>query len=106
MTGALTGLAAAGYPERARGIRRNSGAGVREGTMAEEPFVAIEKRIGELAALVMRLREEKKVLAAELERKGTEARDLAARLEEMARERDDVRRRIDAILSRLENVEI
>lgn len=78
----------------------------REGNMVESSFSAIEKRIGDLVAMVADLKKEKGVLAEELERRTAEARELAERVAELTRERNEVRARVETILSRLESVEL
>ena len=74
--------------------------------MVDAPFNTIEKKIGDLFAMVAALKKEKEALAAALERKSAEARDLAGQLAELGRERDEVRARVETILSRLESIEL
>ena len=74
--------------------------------MPDVPFTVIEKKINDLAALVGKLKEEKAALAAQVEQKTAEAKELSRKAAELARERDEIRGRVEAILSRLESIEL
>lgn len=74
--------------------------------MSDEAFGIIEKRIGDLAALVKSLKAERDALAAQLEAKSAEVGDLARRIAELNQEKSEVKGRVDKLLSRLENIEI
>lgn len=76
------------------------------GEMADTPFETIEKKITDLAGMVRTLKQEKEALASQLEQKSAEARELARKVDELTRERNEIRGRVDAILSRLETVEL
>ncbi|MEK6779387.1 MAG: cell division protein ZapB, partial [Candidatus Deferrimicrobiota bacterium] len=78
----------------------------RAGTMADEPFVLIEKKINDLAGMVATLKKEKAALAAQVEQKSAEAKDLAGKVAELTQERNEIRARVEKILSRLETIEL
>ena len=87
---------------RARELRRREKAKA----MVDAPFTAIERKINELAGMVTTLRKEKEDLASLLARKTAEAKELEARVAELANERNEIRGRVDAILARLEGIEL
>ncbi|MCL5966197.1 MAG: cell division protein ZapB [Deltaproteobacteria bacterium] len=72
----------------------------------ETPFALIEKKINDLAELVASLRKEKDALTAQLARKAEEARELEKKVAALTAERDAVRQRVDAVLTRLESIEL
>lgn len=74
--------------------------------MVDVPFGLIEKKIGELAGIVKTLKEEKTALAAQLDRRDAETKDLSDRVAELTRERDAIKERVEAILARLESLEL
>jgi chromosome segregation ATPase len=74
--------------------------------MVDAPFRIIEKKINELAEIVKTLREEKAALAAQLDRKEAETKDLAGRVSDLTRERDAIKERVEAVLARLESLEL
>ena len=74
--------------------------------VSDEAFGIIEKKIGDLAALVQSLKSEKEALAAQLEDKSRENQELARRIAEMNQEKSEVKGRVDKLLSRLETIEI
>ncbi len=74
--------------------------------MVDAPFTAIERKISELAGIVGVLKKEKEELSAQLARKSAEAKELEGKVAELTRERNEIRSRIDAILSRLESIEL
>lgn len=75
--------------------------------MAEQtPFMLIEKKIDDLAALVAALRKEREALAGQLARKTDEVRELEKRLAALTAERDAVLQKVEAVLARLEGIEL
>jgi chromosome segregation ATPase len=74
--------------------------------VSDEAFGIIEKKIGDLAALVQTLKAEKEALAAQLAGKTAEAQELARKIAELNQEKNDVKGRVDKLLSRLETIEI
>lgn len=74
--------------------------------VSDEAFGIIEKKIGDLAALVQALKAEKETLSAQIEAKNLEIQELARKIAEMNQEKSDVKGRVDKLLSRLETIEI
>lgn len=74
--------------------------------MVDSSFSLIEKKISDLAELVIALKKEKASLAAQLEKKEVEIRELARKVEEMTEERDGIRDKVDTILARIESIEL
>jgi FtsZ-binding cell division protein ZapB len=74
--------------------------------MVDAPFSIIEQKIMELAGIVKTLKEEKAALTAQLGRKDAETKDLANRVSDLTRERDAIRERVEAVLARLESLEL
>jgi hypothetical protein len=74
--------------------------------MVDAPFSIIEKKILELAGIVKTLKEEKAALAAQLDRKDAETKDLTGRVSDLTRERDAIKERVEAVLARLESLEL
>jgi uncharacterized coiled-coil DUF342 family protein len=74
--------------------------------MVDSSFSLIEKKISDLAELVIALKKEKASLAAQLEKKEAEVRELARKVEEMTEERDGIRDKVDTILARIESIEL
>lgn len=74
--------------------------------MVDAPFSIIEQKIMELAGIVKSLKEEKAALAAQLDRKDAETKDLASRVSDLTRERDAIKERVEAVLARLESLEL
>ena len=74
--------------------------------MVDSSFSLIEKKISDLAELVVALKKEKASLAAQLEKKEAEVRELARKVEEMTEERDGIRDKVDTILARIESIEL
>ncbi len=74
--------------------------------VSEEAFGLIEKKIGDLAALVQTLKSEKESLTTQLAAKSAEAQELARKIAELNQEKTDVKGRVDKLLSRLETIEI
>jgi predicted RNase H-like nuclease (RuvC/YqgF family) len=74
--------------------------------MVESSFSVIEKKISDLAEMVITLKKEKASLAAQLEKKEAEARELARKVEEMNEERESIREKVETILARIESIEL
>jgi chromosome segregation ATPase len=74
--------------------------------MTETAFAAIEKKIGDLAELVVALKREKADLVAQLQQKDAEIRELSGRVAGLTRERVEIRERVETILSRIEGIEL
>ncbi len=74
--------------------------------MVDAPFTAIERKINDLAGMVATLKKEKEELSNTLARKSAEVRDLEGTIAELTKERNEIRSRIDALLARLETIEL
>ncbi len=74
--------------------------------VSEEAFGIIEKKIGDLAALVQTLKSEKEALGAQLAAKISETQELARKIAELNQDKSDVKGRVDKLLSQLETIEI
>ncbi len=74
--------------------------------MAESSYSVIEKKISDLAELVIALKKEKASLTAQLEQKETEVKELARSVSELTRERNSIREKVEAILARIESIEL
>lgn len=74
--------------------------------VSDEAFATIEKKIGDLAALVQSLKSEKEALSTQLQAKSAEVQELARKIAELNQEKSDVKGRVDKLLSRLETIEI
>lgn len=74
--------------------------------MVDAPFTAIERKINELAGMVASLKKEKEGLSSALAQKSAEARDLEGKVAELTKERNEIRSRVDALLARLESIEL
>lgn len=78
----------------------------RDSHMAESSYSVIEKRISDLAELVIALKKEKASLAAQLDQKEAEVKELTRNLAELTRERNSIREKVEAILARIESIEL
>lgn len=74
--------------------------------MAESSYSVIEKKISDLAELVIALKKEKASLTAQLEQKEAEVKELARSVSELTRERNSIREKVEAILARIESIEL
>lgn len=74
--------------------------------MVESTYSVIEKKILDLAEMVIALKKEKASLAAQLERKEAEVKDLTRSIAELTKERNSVREKVEAILTRIESIEL
>ncbi len=74
--------------------------------MAESSYSVIEKKISDLAELVIALKKEKASLTTQLEQKETEVKELARSVSELTRERNSIREKVEAILARIESIEL
>lgn len=76
------------------------------GHMVESSFSVIEKKISDLAALVVALKKDKTALAAQLEKKEAEVEELANKIAGLTLERDKIRDKVETILARIESIEL
>jgi len=74
--------------------------------MVESSFSVIEKKISDLAGMVVALKKEKTELMARLEKKEAEVRDLARKVAELTEERNEIRNKVETILTRIESIEL
>ena len=74
--------------------------------MVESSFSVIEKKISDLAGMVVTLKKEKADLVARLEKKEAEVRDLARKAAELTEERNEIRSKVETILARIESIEL
>ena len=74
--------------------------------MTESSYSLIEKKISDLADLVIALKKEKASLAAQLESKEAEVKDLTRKFAELTRERNSIRDKVETILARIESIEL
>ena len=74
--------------------------------MVESSFSVIEKKISDLAGMVVALKKEKTELMARLEKKEAEVRDLARKVAELTEERNEIRSKVETILARIESIEL
>jgi uncharacterized coiled-coil DUF342 family protein len=74
--------------------------------MVESSFSVIEKKISDLAGMVVALKKEKADLAARLEKKEAEVRDMVRKVAELTEERDEIRGKVETILARIESIEL
>jgi hypothetical protein len=74
--------------------------------MVESSFAAIEKKISDLAALVVALKKDKTTLAVQLEKKETEVKELTKKIAGLTLERDQIRDKVETILARIESIEL
>lgn len=74
--------------------------------MVDSPFDMIEKKISNLAEMVVALKKEKAALASRLEEKESEARNLARTIADLTGEREEIRNRVESILARIESIEL
>ena len=74
--------------------------------MVESSFSVIEKKISDLAALVVALKKDKTALAAQLEKKEAEIEELANKIAGLTLERDKIRDKVETILARIESIEL
>jgi chromosome segregation ATPase len=74
--------------------------------MVESSFSVIEKKISDLAGMVVALKQEKADLAARLEKKEAEVREMARKVAELTDERDEIRGKVETILARIESIEL
>ncbi len=74
--------------------------------MVESSFSVIEKKISDLAGLVVALKKEKASLAAQLEQKEAEVTALTGKIAELTSERSQIRDKVETILARIESIEL
>lgn len=73
--------------------------------MVDSPFDTLEKRISDLAGMVIALKKEKAALASRLEEKESEVRNLTQTIADLTGEREEIRNRVESILTRIESIE-
>lgn len=74
--------------------------------MVDSPFDMIEKKISDLAEMVVALKKEKAALASRLEEKESEVGNLTRTIADLTGERDEIRNRVESILARIESIEL
>ena len=74
--------------------------------MAESSYSVIEKKISDLAEMVIALKKEKALLAAQLEKKEAEVKDLTRSVAELTKERNSIKDKVETILARIESIEL
>lgn len=74
--------------------------------MAESSYSVIEKKISDLAEMVIALKKEKASLAAQLETKEAEVKNLTREFAELTKERNSIRDKVETILARIESIEL
>ena len=74
--------------------------------MVESSFSVIEKKISDIAGMVVALKKEKAALAAQLEKKEAEVKDLTRKVAELTEERNEIRDKVETILARIESIEL
>ncbi len=74
--------------------------------MVDSSFSVIEKKISDLAGLVVALKKEKTTLAAQLEQKEAEVKELTKKIAELTSERNQIRGKVETILARIESIEL
>jgi peptidoglycan hydrolase CwlO-like protein len=74
--------------------------------MVDSSFSVIEKKISDLAGLVVALKKEKTSLAARLEQKEAEVKELTKKIAGLTSERDQIRGKVETILARIESIEL
>lgn len=74
--------------------------------MVESSFSVIEKKISDLAALVVALKKDKTTLAAQLEKKEAEVKELTNKIAGLTSERNQIRDKVETILARIESIEL
>ena len=74
--------------------------------MVESSFSVIEKKISDIAGMVVALKKEKADLSAQLEKKEAEVKDLTRKVAELTEERNEIRDKVETILARIESIEL
>lgn len=74
--------------------------------MAESSYSVIEKKISDLAEMVIALKKEKASLAAQLEKKEAEVKNLTRSVAELTKERNSIKDKVETILARIESIEL
>lgn len=74
--------------------------------MVESSFSVIEKKISDLAGMVVALKKEKESLSTQLEKKESEVKDLTRKIAELTEERNSIRKKVETILARIESIEL
>ncbi len=74
--------------------------------MVDSPFSMIEKKISDLAGMVVALKKDKASLSEQLEKKEAEVRGLAQKVTDLTKERNEIRNKVEMILARIESIEL
>jgi archaellum component FlaC len=74
--------------------------------MTESTYSVIEKKISDLAEMVIALKKEKASLAAQLKEKEAQVKDLTREFAELTKERNSIRDKVETILARIESIEL
>ncbi len=74
--------------------------------MVDSSFSVIEKKISDLAGMVVALKKDKASLSEQLEKKEAEVRGLAQKVTDLTEERNEIRNKVEMILARIESIEI
>jgi predicted nuclease with TOPRIM domain len=78
----------------------------RTGPMVDSSFSVIEKKISDIAGVVVALKKEKASLADRLEKKEAEVQELARKVTDLTKERNEIRNKVEMILGRIESIEL
>jgi uncharacterized coiled-coil DUF342 family protein len=71
-----------------------------------QAFSVIEKKISDLAGMVVALKKDKASLSEQLEKKEAEVRGLAQKVTDLTEERNEIRNKVEMILARIESIEL
>jgi uncharacterized coiled-coil DUF342 family protein len=74
--------------------------------MVDSSFSVIEKKISDLAGMVVALKKDKASLSEQLEKKEAEVRGLAQKVTDLTEERNEIRNKVEMILARIESIEL
>jgi hypothetical protein len=78
----------------------------RTGHMVDSSFSVIEKKISDLAGMVMALKKDKAALSEQLGKKEAEVRELLQKVTDLTEERNEIRNKVEMILARIESIEL
>ncbi len=74
--------------------------------MVDSSFSVIEKKISDLAGMVMALKKDKAALSEQLDKKEAEVRELLQKVTDLTQERNEIRNKVEMILARIESIEL
>jgi chromosome segregation ATPase len=74
--------------------------------MVDSSFSVIEKKISDLAEIVLALKKDKASLSEQLEKKEAEVRELSKKVTDLTEERNEIRNKVEMILARIESIEL